>query len=231
MLTEIGTALGGIPSNYAISISQDYDIFEGYLFALLVEEAKNAGASVVYQDNSSTTGTTPLTTCTFRTSPGAITSTDPYTYAVIRFPGKRKPTLEAHVGVFVVGKSTVKHECDIALILRSEAEACRQYHRTTSRVALPRSSNVLLAIECKYYDKELGINLARSFIGLVQDLGTKDAFFVTNKDSPSPAKLLSNQGKRLNWQPSIYPNPVDTNAVDRIRGLFKDVFKHYLASK
>jgi len=227
MLNEINIALGGIPSSYTVIPSQDYDIFEGYIFALLLEEAENAGASVQCVDNA---GNAPPAICTFRTSPSAITSADPYTYAILRFPGRRKSTLEAHLGVFVSGKSKVKHECDVALILRSEAEACRRYHRITNKIALPRSSKVLLAIECKYYDQELGINLARSFIGLVSDLSVDNAFFTTNKASGSPAKLLTNQGKRLSWQPRIYPNPLDDNDINRLRGMLKEVFKNYLDS-
>ena len=228
MLTEIDNSLGGIPSNYLTGASRDFDIFEGYIFALLLEEADNVGADVLLTDNG---GNTPPTTCTFRTGPSSITSSDPYTYAVITFPGRRKPTLEAHIGVYIAGKSKVRHECDIALIYQTEVEACRQYHRSTSKIALPRSFKVILAIECKYYDQDLDISLARSFIGLVADCEVDKAFFVTNKASSSPAKLLTkqaNQGKRLSWQPRIYPNPLDDNDVNRIRGLFKDVFNLYL---
>lgn len=227
MIDEIDRTLGGIPSNYAIGSANDYDIFEGYIFALLLEEAGNVGANVVCASNP---GGVSLTSCTFRTSPGYITSTDPYTYAIITFPGRRKPSLEAHIGVFVAGRSKVKHECDIALMLRAEAETCRLFHRDTSRIGLPRSSKLILAAECKYYSRELQIYLARSFIGLVSDLGVQDAFFITNKASSPPAKLLTHQRKRLSWQPRIYPNPLDDNDVIRLRGLFKDVFKNYLES-
>ncbi len=171
---------------------------------------------------------TPPTSCRFRTSPGYITSSDPYTYAIITFPGKRKPALEAHVGVYVAGRSKVKHECDVALLSSAEVESCRQYHSSSSRVALPRASKAVLAVECKYYDTDIQTDTARSFIGLVSDLGVKNALFVTNKASNSPAKLLISQGKRLSWQPRIYPNPSDDNDVNRLRGLFKDAFKNYL---
>jgi hypothetical protein len=228
MLNEISTALGGLTSSYAIQPSRDYDIFEGYIFALLLEEASNVRASVVCVDNS---GNMPPPVCTFRTNPGHIKSDDQYTYALISFPGSRKPSLEAHVGIYVAGKSKVKHECDVALLFSSEAEACRQYHRSFSRVALPRYTQVLLSIECKYYDdEEIGIALARSFIGLVTDLRVKNAFFVTNKATSSPGKLLIDQGKRLSWQPRIFPNPFDDTDVSRLRGLFKDFFKNYLES-
>ncbi len=227
MLNEISVAIGGLPSSYVVQPARDYDIFEGYIFALLLEEARNVRANVQCRDNIS--NMSPAI-CMFRTSPGYITSNDQYTYALISFPGRRKATLEAHVGIFVSGKSKVKHECDVALILRSEAETCRQHHRTTTKVTLPRSSKVLLSVECKYYDQEIDISLARSFIGLVTDLGVKNAYFITNKASSSPGKLLIDQGKRLSWQPRIYPNPLDDTDVSRLRGLFKDFFKNYMES-
>ncbi len=136
MLTEITVALGGVPSSYRIGVSRGFDIFEGYIFALLLEEAEKVGGSVELQD---ALGTLPLTVCRFPTSPSYIRSDDPYTYATISFPSRqRKPMLEAHVGIYVSGTSKVKHECDVALLYQTEAEACRTYHRSTSRNCLTK---------------------------------------------------------------------------------------------
>ena len=202
MLNEISTALAGLTSSYAIQPSRDYDIFEGYIFALLLEEASNVRASVVCVD---TLGNTPPPVCTFRTNPGYIKSDDQYTYALISFPGSRKPSLEAHVGIYVAGKSKVKHECDVALLFSSEAEACRQHHRSFSRVALPRYTQVLLSIECKYYnDEEIGIALARSFIGLVTDLRVKNAFFVTNKATRFSWKTFDRSGEKAQLAARVF---------------------------
>lgn len=227
MLLEINSALGGIPSNYQIRSSQDNDIFEGYIFALLLEEADKVGARVELRD---TLSGTPPTTCKFPTSPSFIKSNDPYTYAIISFPGRRKPTLEAHVGIYVSGHSKVRHECDVALLYQTEAENCRANHRSTSKITLPRSSKLILAIECKYYDSNLNISLARSFVGLDKDLGVKNAYFVTNdsRTSTSLGTLIIKHGKVGSWQASIYPNPYNSTDVDRLRGLFKEIFNRYL---
>src|SRR5258705_13058148 len=46
------------------------------------------------------------------------------------------PDLEAHVGIFIAGKSGVAHECDVAVLYSDEACTCRQEN------AHPRSSQV-----------------------------------------------------------------------------------------
>ena len=227
MLIEINNALGGVPSSYRIGASRDYDIFEGYVFALLLEEADRVGARIELTD---ILATAPITACRFPTSPSFIKSDDPYTYAIISFPGRRKPTLEAHVGIYVSGISKVRHECDVALLYQTEAETCRAYHRATSRIALPRSSKLLLAIECKYYDSNLQLSLARSFVGLNKDLAAENVYFVTNdsRSSTSLSTLIIKHGDFGSWQSGIYPNPFDNTDIERLRGLFKEIFNQYL---
>lgn len=229
MLLEISTALGGISSGYRIGVSEDYDIFEGYVFALLLEEAEKVGARIELRD---ALNPLPLTSCRFPTSPSYIKSDDPYTYALISFPRRpRKPNLEAHVGIFVAGSSKVKHECDVALLYQTEAAACREYHRSTSRLVLPRSSKLLLAVECKYYDSNMKLALARSFVGLDADLSGKVvSSFVTNdtRASSSLSALIINRVGFGSWQSGIYPNPSDPKDIERLRGLFQEIFNQYL---
>jgi len=177
-----------------------------------------------------TLSTASPTICRFPTSPSYIKSDDPYTYAIISFPGRRKQTLEAHVGIYVSGTSKVRHECDVALLYQTEAEACRAYHRSTSRIALPRSSKLLLAVECKYYDSDMKLPLARSFVGLNEDLAVENVYFVTNdsRASTSLSVLIIKHGSFGCWQSGIYPNPFNNTDVERLRGLFKEIFNQYL---
>ncbi len=225
LLNAIQTSLGNavVPSLTATPDQID-GLFEAYIFGLLIDEARNVGA-VTYGGLS---GGPPLTFI-FRTSPaqGYITPTDPYSYAVITF--NRKASLEAHVGIYVSGRSEVSHECDVALLSRAEAETCRN----SPDIILPRHSEVLLAIECKYYTSNLRLYLARQFIGLVADLSVKDTYFVTNSTSSTVAKLLISRGKRLRWEPDTIPDTtsIAINAVNRLRGLFKELFKDYLGGK
>lgn len=215
LLMQIQATLGAAISPSLATASDASDIFEAYVFSLIMEAARTEGASITYRDVS---GNTP-SVFVFRTSPGYIFSTNhPYTHAIIAFPDK--PPLEAHVGVRVVGKSGVLHECDVAVIEQAEAETCRQ------RQVPPRSSKVLIAVECKFYSTPLQLHLARAFIGLTSDLSASESVFVTNSFSDSLEKLLSGRGK--NWEHNLAPNALVE--VMRLRHKFQDAFQNYKAT-
>src|SRR5436190_1063046 len=79
----------------------------------------------------------------------------------------------------------VLHECDVLVLPRAEADLSRN-----ARIA-PRGNQCLLAVECKYYVADLGLELARNFEGLHADLRAKHQLFVANTDSASVVKYLS----------------------------------------
>ena len=215
LLTQIQSTLSTITPSVSTA-SNTSDIFEAYVFSLVIEAANIEGATIFYRD---VNGNTP-STFVFRTSPGYIFSTrQPYTHAVILFDNK--PALEAHLGVRVVGKSGVLHECDVAVIEQDEAETCRK------RQVAPRSSKVLVAVECKFYSTSLQLNLARSFIGLTSDLSTKQPVFVTNSASPSLEKLLSAKGK--DWEHNLIPS--SSVEVMRLRHKFQTAFQNFKAKR
>ena len=215
LLLEIQSTLGTTITPSLSTVSDTSDIFEAYVFSLVIEAAKIEGAIVSYRD---VFGNFP-TTFIFRTSPGYIFSTmRPYTHAEIQF--SNKPPLEAHIGVRVVGKSGVLHECDVAVIEQVEAETCRR------RQVPPRSSKVLIAVECKFYSTPLQLHLARSFIGLASDLSAKKPIFVTNSASDSLEKLLS--GHDRNWEHNLIPS--SSREVSRLRHEFQSAFKKFKAT-
>lgn len=214
LLTEIRTTLGALITPSLSSASAVSDIFEAYVLSLVIQAAEAEDATISYKD---VFGTVP-TRFVFRTSPGYIFSTaHPYTHAVITFA--TKPPLEAHVGVRVVGKSRVLHECDVAVIEQAEAETCRQ------RQVPPRSSKVLIAVECKFYSTPLQLYLARAFLGLASDLSVKEAIFVTNTSSDSIEKLLSGRGQK--WEHKLTPS--SAKEVLRLKHEFQHAFKTYKA--
>jgi len=214
LLMEIQTALGPAIGSSLTSASDASDIFQAYAFTLLIEAAQTEGAAITYRDVS---GNAP-TAFVFRTSPGYIFSkTRPYTHAVLAFPNKAP--LEAHVGVRVVGKSGVLHECDVAVITQLEAETCRV------REVPPRSSKILIAVECKFYSTRLQLNLGRAFIGLTTDLSATQAVFASNSNSESLEKLLSGRGKL--WEHNLVP--ASSVEVMRLRHKFQEAFQHYKA--
>jgi hypothetical protein len=214
LLLDIQTALGASVTPSLSTASDASDLFEAYVLTLTIDAAKQEGAQVTYRD---VFGNSP-SRFVFRTSPGYIFSqAKPYTHAVIAFQGKT--VLEAHVGVRVVGKSGVLHECDVAVIEQLEAETCRR------KQVPPRSSKVLIAVECKFYSTPLQLHLARSFLGLLSDLSAKEALFVTNSSSESVEKLLSARGR--DWEHDVTPGA--TLEVSRLRHAFQEGFKHYKA--
>jgi hypothetical protein len=214
LLNQIAGTFGSAISSNLTTTSDSSDIFEAYVFSLALEAAQTEGATITYRD---VLGRVP-TDFVFRTSPGYIFSTTHnYTHAVILFANKAP--LEAHVGVRVVGKSGVLHECDVAVIEQIEAETCRR------RQVPPRSSKVLIAVECKFYSTPLQLHLARAFIGLTVDLSATKPIFVTNSSSDSLEKLLT--GRDRDWEHNLVPSfPVE---VMRLRHKFQDAFQKYKA--
>lgn len=214
LLAEVQAALGSTISPSLSVASAASDIFEAYVFSLILQAARIEGADVRFRD---VTGSVP-TTFVFRTSPGYIFSTrHPYTHAVITFPGK--PILESHLGVRVSGRSEVLHECDVAVLFQAEAETCRR-----NRVS-PRSSKLLFGVECKFYTTDIKLDLARAFIGLQTDLSSRDCFFVINTTSDSVEKLLARRRKSCGT--SIVPSSMV--AVERLRSAFQTSFANFKA--
>lgn len=215
LLLAIQSALGAAVAPSLTTESAASDLFEAFVLGILLQAAKVEGADVKYYDVYGS-----LTTrFVFRTSPGYIFSTaQAYTHALINFQGC--PALEAHIGVRVAGKSNVLHECDVSVIYSAEAQACRL------ALAHPRQSDLVLAVECKFYTVALKPALARSFIGLGVDLGTDRCRFVVNTQSGSVAKLLSKH-RELRWEHGL--DPGSDREVQRLRNSFQEVFKNFCA--
>jgi hypothetical protein len=216
MLADITAALGSTISTGPLSAASLPDVFEAYVLTLVIRAARSEGASVTYMTRSGN----PASTLLLRTSPGYIYSTaHDYTHAVLEFGGR--PALEAHTGIKVAGKSGVLHELDVAVLERAEAENCRW------NSVSPRSSKVYVAVECKFYTSSLQLHLARSFVGLVNDLSVNSPFFVTNTSSVSVERLLSHRVKH-GWEKDITPACKNTE-VDRFVHAVRSTFKNYKA--
>ncbi len=214
LMNEIQLTLGSTITPSLTSASDTSDIFEAYIFSIVIEAARSEDAFVEYRDVFNNVPAVFV----FRTSPGYIFSKrHPYTHAVISFP--QAPLLEVHMGVRVVGKSDVLHECDVAVIEHAEAETCRR------REVPPRSRNVLIAVECKFFSTRLQLYLARSFLGLLSDLSVQNPMFVTNSYSDSVEKLLIKHKRR--WEHNLSPGA--THELMRLRHNFQEAFKHYKA--
>lgn len=213
MISTITAALSSLPSTNLTSSSAGNDLYEAYIWSLVLQAASNEGASISLRDR---TGASP-TSFYFRTSPSSIFSrTHNYCHAEIEFAGC--PVLEAHVGIFVSGRSQVAHECDVAVLFKSEAETCR------NSSVHPRSGKIILAAECKYYvASSIGINLGRSFLGLLSDVYKGDRFFVATSYSRSVNMLLSKHKKDF----ELALSPLNARIETRLLGSFEKTFRNF----
>jgi hypothetical protein len=166
--------------------SQVNDVYEGFLFSLVVDTARRSNATIHYEDVRGN----KTHNLVFRTTPGRIYSrAHDYTHAVVRFGSA--PVLEVHVGVQVQGSSGAMHECDVVVLDADEATLCRR-ERT-----FPRVAKCLLAIECKYYTAHLPLREARGFVGLSADMGNQaHSLFVANIASGSVTTYLTGRNSR-----------------------------------
>ncbi|WP_157437526.1 hypothetical protein [Actinoplanes subtropicus] len=212
LLGEVRRLLRTTGTPYA-SAAEAHDIYEAYLLSLVVSVARDSQATVSY----ATVDGTPTTNLVFRTSPGMIYSTAlPYTHAVIDFPGA--PTLEAHVGVRVQGRSRVLHECDVLVLSQEEADRAR------GQQVAPRGGRSLLAIECKFYTSNLKLGQARGFEGLHADLGTRHTLFVANLNAVRVARYLN--ARRRIWEQTVRPG---AQQVTHVETLIREAFKDHCA--
>jgi hypothetical protein len=217
LLGDIQSALGSALIPSLTSASTANDLYEAYLFSIIIDAARAEGAARV--DFRSRSQANP-TVFVFRTSPGYLHSTtQDYGHAEIEFQGK--PVIEAHLGVRIAGTSGVLHECDVCVLLQEEANVCRNSATTVA----PRSARVVLSVEAKFYAGDLGLHLGREFLGFLSDTSIDKPFFVVNRTSDSIEKLLSHKGKL--WEHNISPS--NTRDVERLRNAFQTGFKDFNA--
>jgi hypothetical protein len=212
LIDGLQLAIGGRPVSYNTR-SAAWDVYEGYVFGLVVRAGVASGGGVTFEDVDGNSATRLL----FRTSPGMLYSrAGPYTHAVLSLPDC--DPLEIHVGVRVQGRSRVLHECDVLVLPAAEADICR------SKSVAPRGSRALLAVECKYYGTHLSLYLARGFQGLHNDLGLKHPFFVANINAPRVERYLSYHNRR--WGHGVIPQSQEEAFFI---GAAREAFKQHIA--
>ena len=216
LLSKIASVLAHTVAPNLTSSSEGDDLYEAYIWSIVIEAAKNKGANVAFRDVSGNQVTTDFF---FRSSPGELWwHSHPYCHAEIHFDGC--PTLEAHTGIYVSGRSNVRHECDVAILHKSESDVCRNNH------VLPRSSKVVLAIECKYYvNSKPGLALGRGFLGLREEIQRDNRFFIAISHSKSVEKLLAKHTRDFD----LMFTPVIPHNVSVMRSVFESVFAKFKA--
>lgn len=211
-----------IKSKLSLAINPDFNgaleqanIFDVYLFTILLKAIANEGATIYYNN---VLDETPKY-LTFRKTPGKIHgNTHPYTYAIVEFPDK--PALEVHLAVKVQGRAGVLHNCNLLMLYQKEANICRLLQRE------PRHSQVILAVKSQHNTSELKLETAGAFIGLASDIRYEGgSYFISNTYSEAVAKLLTIARKK--WELNIFPRA--TNDVHRLMYSFQTIFKDFKA--
>jgi len=217
LISSIEQSLAASISPLLVSPSHGADLYELYIWSLVIDAARAEGASVEFRDVHSAPVSSSFV---FRTSPGRIFSKlHPYTHARIVFD--QCPPLEAHVGIFVSGKSKVIHECDVPVIYADAAATCRleEVH--------PKSTQLLLSAECKFYvQSTMGVGLARSYLGLVTEVKHtyRECYFVAVSESNSVEKLFAHHQK--DWETGVAPDDVRARP-QRLRASFEKAFRNF----
>lgn len=153
--------------------------YEAYIFGLCLRAVRNLGAQPVLCGISGTPN--PFV---FRGKPGRIYSAHRnYGYATFNLNGEE---FEIHLGVEFMGCSGMTHELDVSIIKAAEADKCRRNRRD------PKAASLIGGWECKFYGSPLQKHLARSFVGLVDDLGRSIRLtgFCSNQTHPQMPKYF-----------------------------------------
>lgn len=215
LLTEIKENLEAIVNPNLRRYQQLRNLFNCYIFNILVTGAKNEGGKVSYKDVTKQATDRLI----FRQRPGKIyEQIQPYTHGLIEFANK--PPLEIHIGVKVHGRLRVLYDCDICVLYKMEADACRNNGRE------PRASRILLGVNCEYSASQLQPEVAQAFLSLASELRVAgDCYFVSNSVSEVAGKLLASRKRK--WECGIIPG--DVNNVHRLMYGFQTIFKDFQA--
>lgn len=201
---------GAVPSMQVLTYAPN-DLYEAYLLTLVIEAARAEGATTSLCNRDGSLAPQAV----FRRSPGFLHSHGPFTHILIEF-SDREP-LEAHVGISVKGVSRQVHECDVAVLRKSECDRSRQ-----SNGVVPRSRSMVLAIEAKYYSSYLPLYLGRGFLGLNSELWGVPCAIATNIESEDVVTLVLHH----NVQADDEVLPLTGND-DRVIGFIRNIFHKY----
>jgi hypothetical protein len=189
------------------------DLYEGYLFGLVLRAARLEGYLISLADSDG-----PATILRLRRAPGRLPSAGPpggrFTHAVLSYAGS--PDLELHTGVGVAGKSKVVHEADVCLLPAVTADRCRALNID------PAGHDAEVVIEAKYYTNPVGLGTGREFLGFCADISSKRKIFVATVANVSVVHLLA--GRSIDHDTGVLPR----RAGERnILGLIQRILRGY----
>lgn len=163
--------------------SKTYDLYEAYLFGVVVEAAESIGLAVRFESASGAS----VAGLVLRASPSTIWSgAQPFTHAV--FIKNNAPVLEAHLGIYIFATSGLSHEADVVVLDAEEASRARALQQD------PRASSAAVVVEAKFH-ASLALRTGREYLGLTTDLGKTSPILATSAPGPSVHRLVSYRGR------------------------------------
>lgn len=207
--------LPAVPGILRLNSNTRERAFEAYVFALVLRAVRQAGGTAQLHGILSGANPNPVV---LRGAPGHMASrAQDFSYARCALNGRE---FEIHVDVVYVGGSGASHEIDISIYDRAGAEAVRRGSR-----ALPDTRRLRAAIECKFYDSQLGVALGRTFVGLVDDCGDLETkVFATNGQSLPLAAYFS---KKRRPHAFFAVSPLIPGNRDRLVGVIEQALREW----
>jgi len=229
-LGSIQTSLGNVSFSPFRSRSACGTAYEVYIFGLLLEEARNAGADqprFFYADGRLTTQ--PYK---FRRGGSRLSTTDDYTYAELTFSRARKPKLplEVHVGIYVCGPSCERVQSDVCVLLKKEADFFRarpsRSRPNKSPYPWPDAKKVIVTTECKYYERDLSSQVIHEVMGRDHELPAKNHLVVVNTPSVAAGNRVIGRFGPDAWSSEAFPTKADGER--KLRDQFRSIFRRYM---
>ena len=213
LLTALPVALPTTMTATGPTPTAGNDLYEAYLFGLVLVAARREGFNAVLADADG-----PATVLRLRRAPGRLPSGGlpgvRFTHAVLECPPR--PALELHTGVGVVGQSKVVHEADVLVLPQADADRCRSLDLD------PRGRDAELLIEAKYYTNPVGLGTGREFLGLRSDISAKHKVFVATLVGDSVLSLFS--GKSVPHDIGVLPR---RRGEESLLGLIERILRDY----
>ncbi len=178
--------------------------YEAYVLSLCVEAVRRAGGTAVLTGINSGANPSPVV---FRGAPGSMASRNQnFAFVDCALKGKQ---FEIHVDVEYQGTSGALHEIDVSMCSKQHADAVR----STSGSPKASGNNLLVTLECKFYESAPGVNLGRTFVGLVSDCSSvRFEAFVANLPSN---KLQMYFSKKSRPEPFLGLVPTSPDSENR----------------
>lgn len=188
LLDALTKALGqGISLHSRFQQTAEDNLYEAYLFGLIIMAAREVGYQVTFRDSADN----PATELLLRSAPGylyngmaATRPRRPFTHALLD-PKNGQAALEVHVGVNCSGASGAGHEADVMVIASTTARNC------VAGGSHPSGADVLIHLEAKCYAKNVDIGVGRQFVGMACDLTTRFSLLVAPLMDANAKQLAS----------------------------------------